>query len=234
MQVLVIDDHPIVVEGCRHLLLESDVTAILHAQSLADGFRIYRRNKPRLILMDLAIGGKPHAGLSFIRRLRLVDAATPILILSMHHDPLVASQAVKLGANGYLVKDAPLEQIVKALTRVLEGKPYLSHQLAAEIAFLEARRRSTNPISSMSARELSVLSQLAEGRSYQQIASNLLISYKTVANVYARLKGKLGARSLPELMKIAAKHLPTTQAAIRHRPARTPREDIFTKTDRRR
>lgn len=213
MQVLVIDDHPIIVEGCRHLLLRAGVTSIHHARTLVDGFRDYRRYKPGLILMDLAIGGKALAGFSFIRRLRLVEPATPILVFSMHDDPLIASQALKIGANGYLVKEAPAEEIVKALETVRDGRPYLSHELASEIAFMEARRRTTNPVLLMTARELGVLSQLVEGKSYGQIAANLLVSYKTVANTYSRLKAKLGARSLPELMQIAMQHLPSTQDA---------------------
>lgn len=213
MQVLVIDDHPIIVEGCRHLLLRAGVTEIRHATTLTNGFRSYRRDKPGLILMDLALGGKPLAGFSFIRRLRLVERETPILVFSMHDDALIASQALKIGANGYLVKDAPPEELIKALATVRGGRPYLSHELASEIAFMEARRRTSNPVLLMTARELRILSQLVEGRSYTQIAANLLISYKTVANTYTRLKGKLGARSLPELMQIAMQHLPASPDA---------------------
>jgi DNA-binding NarL/FixJ family response regulator len=209
MQVLVIDDHPIIVDGCRKLLLRAGVASIQHARTLAGGFRRYRQDRPGLILMDLAFGPKPLAGLAFIRRLRLVDPNIPILIFSMHDDALIASQALKIGANGYVVKDAGPEELVRACAALRAGKPYLSHELAAEIAFLEARRRTTNPVSQMTARELKILTQLVDGKSYGQIAANLLISYKTVANTYSRLKSKLGARSLPELMQIAKQHLPS-------------------------
>jgi DNA-binding NarL/FixJ family response regulator len=213
MHVLVIDDHPIIVEGCRHMLLRAGFTTIQYARGLADGFRSYREERPGLILMDLAFGSRPLAGLSFIRRLRLVDPLTPVLVFSMHDDPLIASQALKLGANGYLVKDAAPEELIKASTALREGRPYLSHELAAEIAFMEARRRTTNPVLLLTSRELKILSQLIDGKSYAQIADNLLISYKTVANTFSRLKAKLGARSLPELMQIAMQHLPSTQEA---------------------
>jgi DNA-binding CsgD family transcriptional regulator len=65
----------------------------------------------------------------------------------------------------------------------------------------------------MTPRELKILTQLVEGKSYGQIAANLMISYKTVANTYSRLKTKIGARSLPELMQIAMQHLPQAQEA---------------------
>lgn len=125
MQGLVIDDHPIIVEGCRHLLLRAGVDRLQHARTLVEGFQRYRKDKPDLILIDLALGHKPLAGLSFIRRLRLVDPTILILVFSMHEDPLIASQALKIGANGYLVKDAPAEEIVKALAAVRAGRPYL-------------------------------------------------------------------------------------------------------------
>ena len=78
-----------------------------------------------MILIDLALGHKPLAGLSFIRRLRLVDPTILILVFSMHDDPLIAGQALKIGANGYLVKDASAEEIVNALAAVAR-RPSLS------------------------------------------------------------------------------------------------------------
>lgn len=213
--VLIIDDHPIVFEGCRHLLLRAGVTAIHYARTLTEGFQRYRQHKPGLILMDLAFGTKPLAGTSFIRRLRQFDADIPILVFSMHHDALTASHVLQSGASGYLVKDAPGEEIVRAFAQVNAGQPYVSHDLASEIAFLEARRRATDPTPLMTARELKILSMLVEGKSYTQIAASLLISYKAVANTYPRLKRKLGAHSLPELMQIAMQHLPSPVEAKR-------------------
>jgi DNA-binding NarL/FixJ family response regulator len=225
MRVLIIDDHPIVFEGCRHLLTDAGADSLLHTQSLADGLRACRDKRPDMILVDLAMRAGALAGLSFIRRLRLYNRQVPILVFSMHDDPLIASEALKIGANGYVVKDAPPEEIAKAFETVRGGSSYLSHALASEIAFLEARRRTSNPIQSMSPRELLVLSQLAEGRSYRQIAANLVLSYKTVANICGRLKLKLGARSLPELMQIAIQHLPTAPRP-EHRGAKRQLRDM--------
>jgi two-component system, NarL family, invasion response regulator UvrY len=185
-------------------------TRVLDARGLADGFRLYRQHKPDLILLDLAIRSRALAGISFIRRLRAFDTDTPILIFSLHGDPLVASEALRVGANGYVRKDAPIEEISKAIVKVSEGRTYLSHDLGSQIAFMEARRRTTNPTRDMSARELQVLSQFVEGKSYGQIAANLLISYKSVANTLTRIKKRLGARSLPDLMRIALQHMPST------------------------
>ncbi len=214
MQVLVIDDHPIVLEGCRQLLKYAGAKRIVQSQSLADGFRLYRAKKPDLIIVDLAMRTGSLGGLSFIRRLRLHDTRTPILVFSMHNDPFIVSRALKIGANGYILKDTSGEEILKALEKLREGTPYLSHELASEVAFMEARGRTSNPLQSVTVRELQILSLLAEGQPYTQIAKNLHVSYKTVANTCSQLKVKLGVHSLPELMRVAIEHLPAARGKM--------------------
>jgi DNA-binding CsgD family transcriptional regulator len=132
----------------------------------------------------------------------------------MHNDPFIVSRALKIGANGYILKDTPGEEIVKAFERVRDGTPYLSHELASEVAFMEARGRTPYPLGSITVRELQILSLLAEGKPYGQIAGSLNVSYKTIANTCGQLKAKLGVRSLPELMRIAIECLPSTPGAV--------------------
>jgi two-component system invasion response regulator UvrY len=107
-----------------------------------------------------------------------------------------------------VLKDAPSEEVVKAFNKVRAGTPYLSHDLAADVAFMEARGKS-NPLRAMTLRELQTLALIAEGKPYGAIAEELNVSYKTVANTCAQLKTKLGVRRLPELMRIAIQHLPS-------------------------
>jgi DNA-binding NarL/FixJ family response regulator len=210
-RVLVIDDHPIVLQGCRQLLEDTGVEQIVQAQSLADGFRLYRTQKPDVIIVDLAMRTGALGGLSFIRRLRLHDAKTPILVFTMHSDPVIVSRALEVGATGYVLKDTSPDEVVKAFQRVRENRPYLSHDLASEVAFMEARG-TTNPLRRMTVRELQTLALVAEGKPYGVIAEHLHVSYKTVANTCTQLKAKLGVRTLPELMRIAIQHLPSASA----------------------
>lgn len=207
-RVLVIDDHPVVLQGCRQLLEDAGVDQIDQARSLTDGFRYYRTHKPDVIIVDLAMRTGALGGLSFIRRLRLHDPQTPILVFTMHSDPVIVSRALELGATGYVLKDTAPDEMVKAFQRVREGRPYLSHDLASEVAFMEARG-TTNPLKRMSLRELQTLALIAEGKPYGVIAEHLHVSYKTVANTCTQLKAKLGVRTLPELMRIAIQHLPS-------------------------
>jgi DNA-binding NarL/FixJ family response regulator len=123
MEVLVIDDHPIVLEGCRQLLKFAGVKRIVQTESLAEGFRLYRSKKPDVIIVDLAMRTGALGGLSFIRRLRLHDTRTPILVFSMHNVPFIVSRALKIGANGYILKDTSGEEIVKAFEQFATEYP---------------------------------------------------------------------------------------------------------------
>jgi DNA-binding NarL/FixJ family response regulator len=208
MRVLVIDDHPIVIQGCRRLLEDIGVEEVDLAASLSEGFRMYRQRHPDMIIVDLSMQSGALGGLSFIRRLRIHDERTPVLVLSMHSDRMIVSRALEVGANGYLLKDTSSEEFAKAFRKVRDGQPYLNHELASQIAFMEARG-DRNPLSRMTLRELQTLSLIAEGKPYISIAEELHVSYKTVVNTCAQLKTKLGVRTLPELMRIAIQHLPT-------------------------
>ena len=204
---LIVDDHPIVMEACKQLLCTAGVKEIGEASSPVDAYRAYRTLKPDIIISDLTIRTGILDGISFIRRLRLHDKKTPILVLSMHSDPMIIRRALEAGATGYLLKDAPSDEFLKAFHTVRSGKPYLSHEVASEIAFSETRLNQS-PLQALTVRELQTLSLIAEGKSYGVIAEELNISYKTVANTTSQIKMKLGARSLPELMRIAIQHLP--------------------------
>ncbi len=207
MQVLVIDDHPVVIQGCRRLLEDIGVDEIHVAASLSEGFRLYRQKHPDMIIVDLSMQSGALGGLSFIRRLRIHDRRTPVLVLSMHSDRMIVSRALEVGANGYLLKDTSSGEFLNAFRSVRDGQHYLSHELASQLAFMEARG-DRNPLSRMTLRELQTLSLIADGKAYNFIAEELHVSYKTVVNTCAQLKSKLGVRTLPELTRIAIQNLP--------------------------
>lgn len=205
-EVLVIDDHPIVLEGCRRILEDAGVEGIHECQDFLNGHRIYRRVKPDVIIVDLAVEGDGLGGLSFIKRLRTHDARTPILVFSMHSDPFIVRLALEAGATGYLLKDTAPGELLKAFEKMRCGLPYLSPDLAAEVALSGARSRFS-PMHGVTQREAQTLALLAEGRSYGAIAEELHVSYKTVANTCSQLKAKLGAATLPELIRMAIHYL---------------------------
>ncbi len=212
-RVLIIDDHPFVLKGCARILEEAEVADVLQSASLTEGYRQYRAHRPDVIIVDLSIKTAALGGISFVRRLRAHDKRTPILVLSMHGDPTIIRRALEAGATGYLLKDAPSDEFLKAFHTVRAGKPYLSHEVASEIAFNETSL-DANPLKALTVRELQMLSLIAEGKSYGAIAEELDLSYKTIANTTSQIKVKLGVRSLPELMRIAIQHLPKPTGRI--------------------
>jgi len=130
----------------------------------------------------------------------------------MLSDPAIVSRAIEVGATGYVLKDAASDQITEAFQKVREHRNYPCHELATEVAFMAARGMTSNPLQRMTVRELQTLALVAEGKPYRIIAEQLHVSYKTVVNTCSRLKAKLNVTNLPELMRAAIQHLPSTTA----------------------
>jgi two-component system, NarL family, invasion response regulator UvrY len=205
--VLIIDDHPIVLQGCRRVLEDAGMGPVLTASDLVSGYRVYRRHEPDVVVIDLAVHGRGLGGLDLIRRIRAHKPRARILVLSMHNDAMIVARSLEAGATGYVLKDTSSEQLVKAVQQVASGTPYLDGELAMKVALIGTGRARANPLAELTTRELQVLALLAEGRPYDRIASELNVSYKTIVNVSSQLKQKLQAKNLPELVSTAVKLL---------------------------
>ena len=205
--VLIIDDHPIVLQGCRRVLEDAGMEPVLTASDLVAGYRLYRRHQPDVVVVDLAIQGRGLGGLDLIRRIRIHNPRAHILVLSMHNDAMIVARSLEAGASGYVLKDTSSEQLVKAVQQVSNGVPYLDGELAMKVALLGSGGARGNPLSDLTPRELQVLALLADGKPYDRIANELNVSYKTVVNVSSQLKQKLRASNLPELVSTAVKLL---------------------------
>jgi two-component system, NarL family, invasion response regulator UvrY len=206
ISVLIIDDHPIVLQGCRRVLEDAGIEPVLAASDLVAGYRLYLRHRPDVAIVDLAIQGKGLGGLDLIRRIRAHDTGAHILVLSMHNDPMIVARSLEAGASGYVLKDTSSEELVRAVQQVSTGMPFLSNELAMKVALTGTSAR-TNPLADLTPRELQVLALLAEGKPYDAIARELSVSYKTVVNASSQLKHKLGASTLAQLVSTAVKLL---------------------------
>src|SRR5919108_4069230 len=98
ISVLIVDDHPIVLQGCRRMLEDAGVDVVLEARDAISGYRLYRRHHPEVVIVDLALQGRGLAGLDVIRQMRSHDPRTRILVFSMYSDPIIAAQALEAGA----------------------------------------------------------------------------------------------------------------------------------------
>jgi two-component system, NarL family, invasion response regulator UvrY len=207
--VLIVDDHPIVLQGCRRMLEDVGVSEVLEARDAASGYKLYRRHNPDVVIVDLALQGSGLAGLPLVRRINAHDPQARILVFSMHSDPIIVARALQAGATGYAVKDTSSANLMEAFQKVRAGTPYLSNDLAVQVALVHAPSRQ-NPLGELTPRELQTLSLLAEGKPYGRIAEELNVSYKTVVNVSSQLKQKLDAGNLPELISTAVRLLSAT------------------------
>jgi two-component system, NarL family, invasion response regulator UvrY len=200
LRVLIVDDHPIVISGCRALLETDPDVEVLEAQDGGSGFAAFFDSRPDVAVIDINLPG--HSGLELMRR--IIDRAPEarLIVFSMNDDPVIAARAIEAGAKGYIAKNDDPALIAEAVRRVANGGLYLHPEMARQIAFLRAGANA-DAISSLSPRELEILRLLAGGRTMAQIADLLNVSYKTVANNCTQLKQKLGARSAMDLMRIA-------------------------------
>jgi two-component system invasion response regulator UvrY len=200
MRILIVDDHPIVVSGCKALLGAEPAIEVIDASDGASGYAVYFARQPDVAVIDINLPGI--SGLELCRRILQRDPGARLIIFSMNDDPVFAARAIEVGAKGYIAKNDDPLLFADAVRRVAGGGVYLRPEMARDVAFIRIGS-GANPLSQLNARELEILRLLGAGSSMAQIAHVLNVSYKTVANNCTALKHKLGARSAIDLMRIA-------------------------------
>jgi len=207
-RVLVVDDHPIVLQACHRMLQDAGIKDVIEARDTESGYRLYLSGRPEVVIIDLGIQDEGLGGLDLIRRISAQSPQVHILVFSMHSDPAIVARALQAGALGYVVKDSSPENFMEAFENVRAGKPFLSGTLAIQVTLANLPTRQS-PLAELTPRELQTLSLLAEGKPYGRIAEQLNVSYKTVVNLSSQLKQKLDARNLPELIRTAVQLVST-------------------------
>lgn len=197
--VLIADDHAIVHQGCRLLFEQAGFEVLGDAGSGEDAYAQFLKHRPQVVVMDLTMPGM--GGFETVRRIRAQAPDACIVVFSMHDDPVVAARALRAGVQGYVTKTSAPAELVEAVKRAAHGDSYLSHDVAQSIALSRLDVRG-DPLSQLSAREFDIFHMLSEGNSYAEIAQRLSLSPKSVANYALRIKQKLGARSLADLIRI--------------------------------
>jgi DNA-binding NarL/FixJ family response regulator len=200
IKVLVVDDHPVVLSGCRSLFASDSSLKISDASDARSGHQTYLHKKPDVTLIDINLPDV--SGFELMRRIRKDDPDAKIIIFSMNDDPAFVVRAIDMGAQGYLSKGDDPRLLVKAVHKVAAGENFVSPQMAEAVTFSGATIKA-NPASQMTARELEVMRLLGRGDKIVEIADALDISYKTVANITSLMKQKLGAKSHSDLIRIA-------------------------------
>ena len=199
--VLLVDDHPIVREGYRRLLEESGkIHVVGEAAAVAEAYRLFRDLTPDVVVMDLALPGV--SGIEGIRRILAHQEDARVLVFSMHEDAIFARRALEAGAAGYLTKGSAPRELVKAVESVAAGERYISHAMAQTLA-LASISLDDKSHGRLSAREFAVLELLVQGQTIEEIARQLALTPKTVANRQSVIKQKLRVESTAQLIHAA-------------------------------
>lgn len=200
IRVLIVDDHPMVADGIEAILETYDGVEVIG--KLSNGNEVIDQVdhlQPDVVLMDLNM--PEMGGLSATEILLERHPAIRILILSMHDTPEYVSTAMRHGARGYILKDVPTEEIYTAITTVMAGETYLCTGASASLSPQTSDGRET-----LTAREQTILLQLALGKSNKDVAGQLNISVHTVETHRKNIKRKLGINSTAGLTRYAMEH----------------------------
>ena len=199
IKILLVDDHPLVIEGVRAVLeTYSHVEIIGTATNARDGLAIANRTPPDVVLIDINMPGI--SGLDAIDMYKEALGSVRIVMLSMHDNRDFISTSVMHGASGYILKDAPTNEIIAAIEAVAAGGTYFSSGVSDVLMRLPDPNRHSGPLTS---RETSVLTLVAEGKSSKDVAQALNISARTVETHRKNIKKKLGIATTAGLTRYA-------------------------------
>jgi DNA-binding NarL/FixJ family response regulator len=207
-RIVVIDDHPLFRQGLEQLINSSDddFNVCGEASDAATGMEIIRRLQPDLAIVDLSLPGAN--GIELIKNIRAEFKQLPVLILSMHDESLYAVRGLRAGAQGYVMKEEALENVIVAIREVLAGRPYLSRDMSAKLItnFADGNVQAS-PTDKLSDRELEILELIGKGRDVREIARALHISGKTVETHRAHIKEKLNLKNARQVARFAVEWL---------------------------
>lgn len=199
--VLLVDDHPIVREGYRRLLDESGEIAVVgEAASAAEAFQQFCSLDPDVTVMDISLPGV--SGIEGLRRILAHQPKARVIAFSMHEDPIFVRRVLDARASGYITKTSAPRVLVEAIKTVAAGKRYLSHDVAQTLALGTPSVDAPGP-TGLSPREFEVLELLLQGCTLDDIAKQLCVNQKTVANHQSAIKQKLGVNSAAQLFSVA-------------------------------
>ena len=185
--VLVADDHPAVVEAVADVLTEHGIDVVGRARDGDDAVEQIELRKPTVAILDLRMPGQ--SGIEVARQLARSQSDTAVILYTAFGDRALLTEALDAGARGFVLKEAPLAEVVRAVELVASGRTYVDPVLAGVLSSSAATERMTN----LTQRERDVLRLLADGMSNEEIGRNLFISPETVRTHVRKAMAKLDA-----------------------------------------
>jgi len=197
--VVLADDHPVVRAGLRILLqAEPSLKVVAEFADLPSTVRGVPALRPDVLVLDLAMAGS--SSLTAIPGLLASSPGLRLIVLTMHDEPGFAREALRLGAHGYVLKEAAADELVLALRSVLRGTTYLQPSLGARLA------KQDQPAGNLTDREREVLRLLATGHTNAEIARELFLSLRTVESHRGQIRAKLNLETRAQINAYAQEH----------------------------
>ncbi len=206
-RIIAVDHHPLVCVGLKQLIHDQpDLTCIGIADNTEDAKKLIEECKPDLLLLELRL--KSGDTLDLIKTLRVEHPEVKVLVLSRCDELIFAERTLRAGASGYIMKENPTEEVLRAVRKVLVGELYFSENVAAAVmqrALHERPAASRVGVGFLSDREMQVFQLLGASYSSREIAEHLRRSRKTVETHFEKIKHKLNLRNAAELKQFARK-----------------------------
>lgn len=209
IRVIIADDHAVVRQGIRHVLEEiPGLEVVAEAGDGAEVLELLDEHGADLLLLDISMPEK--TGLDVAKQLRGGGSEVGILVLSMHDNPEYVLEAVRVGADGYVLKDVGPAELRDAVEAVFDGKEYfterVTHQLSVALREELERERQRSRLDQLTAREREVLVRVASGRTNREIAEEFGISPRTVETHRERVMSKLRIRTVAGLTRFVVEN----------------------------
>ncbi len=205
IRIVLADDHTLMREGLKHILQNApDIEICAEATDGFETVQLVRKTPFEVLVMDLSMPGR--CGMELIRQIKDEAPKLAILVLTMHEEDEYAARAIRAGALGYMTKEGAGTQLVNAIRRVASGRPYISMEVAEQLAIEAMPTHEKLPHKALSDREFEVFNLLVNGKSVTDIATVLHLSVKTVSTHKTRILQKMQSSSLAELVRYAVAH----------------------------
>jgi two-component system invasion response regulator UvrY len=204
ISVLLVDDHELVRTGIEALLNDvEDIAVIGVAKSGEEAVEAVVELSPDVVLMDVNMPGI--GGVEACRRILQFNPEVKIIAVSVHNDGPIPHQLLKIGVLSFISKGSPVDEMVHAIRKVIEGKRYLCSEVANNLAFQGLPGSYESPFSVLSQREAEVVTLILQGKTIKEMSEMLVLSDKTINTYRYRLYSKLHVKNDVELIRLAIK-----------------------------
>jgi two-component system invasion response regulator UvrY len=218
MRILLADDHAVLRQGLKQILLDEFPQAEFRETGTTQETLDSLPGSPwDIIILDVFMPGR--SGLEVLDAVRQMASRPPVLVLSSAPEEQLAVRVLRAGASGYLNKQAAPDHLVQAVRRLIQGGKYVSAAVAERLV-ADASRAARLPHEKLSDREFQVMRLLVAGKSLKEVAAELSLSVKTISTFHTRIWEKLGVKNDVELVHYALEHRLAEASPSSHPPAR--------------